>query len=187
MAHPLDGQHQEGAGTAGRVQQPLAGITGYAHLIQQPLGQPVGGVVLAQVVSQLLGHQVLVELLQQVTGLLRVYVQRHQRVIGQVTDDAPEGVLDRRVPDIQVPAKEVTFQEVLDAEVGKDSAPLHLVQVSLQAGCICRGHLGQAGAHLGHQVVVGNLDRQQLDEDGVVGVDGKEEMQAARLWVVHAI
>ncbi len=104
-----------------------------AQLVEQALGQPVGRVVLAQVVAQLLGHQVLVELLQQVARLLGVHVERDQRVVGQVADQPAQRGVQLVVPDVQVPAEEVALEEVADAKLREEAAALHLGQVGCGA------------------------------------------------------
>ena len=70
LAQPLDGQHEERTRTAGRVEQPLVGLAFVAEFVQHVLGEPVGGVVFAEVVANFPRHEPVIQLLEQVAGLL---------------------------------------------------------------------------------------------------------------------
>ena len=194
QADVADVEDEEGAGAAGRVEQPFVGQARSAvgraavELVEKLRGEPVGRVVFAEVVAQFLGHEVLVELLQQVAGAVGVGVERDKGVIGQLLHDTAQGGVHFGRPVVEIPAEEVAFEEVADAEVAENAAFLHRAEVVLQAGSVeadgvrqCdRLEMGDAG-DLGAGVEVDDLDGEQLDERGVVAVDGKEQLEGLEL------
>ena len=64
--HPPQGQQQERAGTAGRIEQPLARLPDKTHLIEHVPREPVGRVVFAQPMPQRPRKEILIQRLQQV-------------------------------------------------------------------------------------------------------------------------
>ena len=118
-------------------------------------------------------------------GLRRVFGEGAGVVFVQLRDHLADERLNRLAPDRQVPGEEVAFEKVGDPHLVEDAALLQLFQLPFQlsrrSGALELFHLpGQPGVEIAH-----DLRRQQLDEDGVVGVDGEEERRRLGLALYY--
>ena len=114
-ADSVDRHHQKCARTASRVQQALVRIALVAKLVQHVLSQPVRRVILAQVVPDRFWKQLLVELLEQVAGLRRVFRERVGVVFVQLGNHLPGEFFNRGIPGREIPREQVALEEVGDS------------------------------------------------------------------------
>jgi len=146
------------------------------HLLQQPLGEPIWGVVLAKVVAHLARKEVVVEFFQKVAGLVWVNVKSCWVVLRKARHQRPHGRLDGLAVGIEVPREEVALEQVLDPELAEYAALLHLAEVGEEVGG--RGPiqlLEERGANPRAKVAGEGEPRDEFDKEGEVGVQGEEE------------
>src|SRR3972149_7060602 len=82
--------------------------------------------------SDLPRDEELVELLQDVPGLVGHKLHRLRVVLVQPLNDATDGFLNRVIPVVQVPGEQIAFEEVSDTERTENSTVLKFCQLFLQ-------------------------------------------------------
>ena len=132
MPDAVDRHDQEGSRAAGGIEQPFVGIALVAQFVKNQLGEPVGRVVLAQVVPHAAGEQLMVQLLQQVAADRAIFGERARVVAVQPRNHVAHELVDRLGPNGQIPGEQVAFEEVGDVEVLKDAAGFDLFQFTPQ-------------------------------------------------------
>ena len=94
------------------------------RLDDEPFGQPVRRVVLSEVMANLAGQQIVVELLQQVAGVLRGELESPRIVLGQPLNQLAGGLLDVVVPGREVPPEEISFQKIANTVLPEEPPAL---------------------------------------------------------------
>src|SRR5262245_4441644 len=126
FANAVDRHYEKSSTAAGRVENSLVGITIVANSLDNEFGQPVRGIIFSQVVADGFRKKLLVKFLKKITGLDRIDTQGFWIVFIQASDHVANNFLSIPVPSIQVPAKQISLQKILDPELPIYAAVLQI-------------------------------------------------------------
>ena len=171
----MDGLDQKSAGAAGGIEKAHAGGAVIPGLVHKITGQPIGSVIFPQAVAEHLWNEKFVEFLEQIAGPFRLQNGRGRLEIGQATDDAPDRRRERAVPGVQIPGKEIGFEEVGDAALGKTRPAFHRGQLLGHLAVAQSDKLRDERRHLGIALQGQQLDGDEFHQESIERVDGEQQ------------